>query len=78
MKDIVIPGRSIARELRIATGCLVFALGLNAYAIIRFETAWSELGTTWPVTLGVAVAAYLLFGILRGFVWLGFRLFRRR
>lgn len=78
MKDIVIPGRSITREFRVAAGCLVFVLGLSAYASIRFETAWSELGTTWPVMLGVAVAAYLLFGIFRGFVWLGFRLFRRR
>lgn len=78
MKDVVIPGRAIVREFRLAVGCIVFALGLNAYAIIRFHTTWSELVTTWPVTLGVAAASYLLFGILRGFVWLGFRLFRRR
>ncbi len=78
MKDLVVPGRMVIRELRLAAVCLLFALGLNAYAIVRFKTAWSELATTWPVTLGLAAAVYVLLGAGRLLVAAFRRLFRRR
>lgn len=68
MKDLVIPARVIVRELRIAAACVVFALGLNAYAILRLKTSWSELLTTLPVTLAVALVVYGLLALVRALI----------
>jgi uncharacterized membrane protein YbhN (UPF0104 family) len=68
MKDLVIPGRAIVRELWMVAACVLFAFGLNAYAIVRFKTAWSELLTTVPVTLAVAFVVYALLALVRGLI----------
>lgn len=68
MKDLVIPARVIARELRIAAACVVFALGLNAYAILRFQTSWSELFSALPTTLAVALVVYGLLALVRALI----------
>jgi hypothetical protein len=70
-------GKRIVWEMRIALGCLLAALGLNIYAIAAYKTQWSELYTTWNITLAIAVAVYLLIAALRIVVallrWLFFR-----
>jgi len=68
MKDLVIPARVIAREIRIAVACVLLAFGLNAYAILRFKTSWSELLTTLPVTLAVALVVYGLLAFVRALI----------
>lgn len=69
MKDIVISGRRIARELWIFAGCLVSALGVNTFAIIRFRTEWKELITTLHITLAVAVLFFAVAAFLRVLVF---------
>jgi len=78
MKDVLIPGRRIARELKIFCGCFVFALGLNVFAIIRYRTEWKELLTTQPITFALALVIFIAFGILRLLVGGLARLFRRK
>jgi hypothetical protein len=65
MKDIVITGRRIVRELLIFAGCFVSALGINTFAIIRFRTEWKELITTLHITLAVAVLFFAVVAFLR-------------
>lgn len=65
MKDLVISGRTLTRELKIAALCVVLAEGANLYAIVRFGTSWSELLTMLPLALAIAVALYAGSGLLR-------------
>jgi hypothetical protein len=78
MKDIVISGRQIAREFAIFAACIVAALCLNAYSIIRFNTQWKELFTTFHITLAVALILYVLFALLRAVVFCCRWLLRRK
>ena len=78
MKDIIISGRRIARELWICAGCVLAALGVNVYAIIRFHTEWKELITTLHITLAVAAVFYAVLALLRGCVFGVMRAFRRK
>jgi len=78
MKDIVISAQRIVRELLIFIGCVFAALGLNAFAIIRFNTEWKELITTFHITLAVALILFVLFALLRAVVFCCLRLFRRK
>ena len=77
MKDIIIPGRRIARELLIFIGCIVIALIVNVYAILKYKTEWKELFTTLHITIAVGVVIYILLALLRLVVCGAARLFRR-
>jgi hypothetical protein len=77
MKDVVIPGRFIVRELLIYAGCLLGALCVNAYSIVHFKTPWKELFTTFHISLAVALVFFAVLAFLR-LVAFGYRrLFRR-
>jgi putative effector of murein hydrolase len=78
MKDVLISGRRIARELQIFLGCIVLALALNIYAIHEYNTQWKELWTTLHITLAVAIVVYVLLGILRFLIGGLSRIFRRK
>jgi hypothetical protein len=77
MKDLVVPAKSIRREIRLLAGCLLLALLTNVGAIIAYEGRWIELLTTWRVTLVLALGFYGLFALPR-LCWVGLRrLFHR-
>jgi len=78
MKDVLISGRRIAREIQIFLVCFVLALAVNAYAIHEYNTQWKELLTTLHITLAVAIILYVLLGILRLLLGGVARLFRRK
>jgi hypothetical protein len=78
MKDLVISGRRITRELWIYAGCMLAALGVNVYAIVVFDTRWMELFTTLHITLAVAAIFYAVLALLRIIAFLGMRIFRRK
>lgn len=78
MKDILISSRRIFRELLIFAGCILAALLVNAYSIIHFGTEWKELLTTLPITLAVAAAFFVVLALLRGIVFGGRRVMRRK
>lgn len=65
MKDLIIPGQRIARELRMLLVCFVAALLVNAGAIIAYHTEWKEMFTALHVTVGVALVFYMLLGVFR-------------
>jgi hypothetical protein len=76
MKDIVIPAKSIRREIRLALICIVLALLVNAGAIFFFKTQWKEMLTTPHYTLAVAMILYALSALPR-ICWIAMkRLFR--
>jgi F0F1-type ATP synthase membrane subunit a len=78
MKDVLISGRRIARELMIFCGCFVFALAMNVFAIIKYKTEWKELLTTLHITVALALVIFVLLGLLRLLVCGLARLFRRK
>jgi hypothetical protein len=78
MKDIVISGRRIIRELQIFIGCILAALVVNVFSIIRFKTEWKELITTLYITLAIALILFVLVALLRGIVLFSRRVLRRK
>lgn len=78
MKDLIISGQRLQREALIFAGCLVVALGVNVYSILRFKTEWKELFTTLPITLCVALAFYAGLALLRALTCGSMRLVRRK
>ena len=78
MKDVLISGSRMARELRIFLGCFVLALALNIFSIIKYKTEWKELLTTLHITIAVAIALYVLLAILRFLICGVSRLFRSK
>jgi uncharacterized membrane protein len=65
MKDIVIKGSFIKRELWILLGSITLALLLNVYSIARFDTDWSELYSTIHVTLLFGLVIYAVVALIR-------------
>lgn len=78
MKDLVIPGRRIVREVLIFLGCFVVAFFVNVYAIHKYKTEWRELVTTLHITAAVAGVLYVLLGVLRIVICGVARVFRRK
>ena len=73
MKNIVITPQIIKRELLIWLFCLIIAIGMNIYAIVIYETSWSELYSQLGYVVAVSIVLYLIQWIFRGL----FRLVKR-
>ena len=66
MKDLIIKGSVLKKELYIFLGCFVFAVVLNIYSIAKYKTAWSELIGQLHIVILVSIFVYILvFLILR-------------
>jgi len=65
MKDIVIKGRDVRRELLIFAGCVVVMIILNIIAIHLYKTSWRELYSVWYAVLAGAVLLYIIVLLLR-------------
>ncbi|HUX28753.1 MAG TPA: hypothetical protein VMV39_08190 [Terracidiphilus sp.] len=78
MKDIVISRQRILRESQIFLGCLLVAFAVNAYSIVRFKTHWTELFTTFHITLAIAAILFVLLAVLRSIVFYGRQVLRRK
>jgi formate hydrogenlyase subunit 4 len=78
MNDIVISGRRIIGEVQIYAGCVLAALLVNVYSIIRFKTEWKELFTTLHITLALACVFFVLVAMIRGVVFFGRLALRRK
>ena len=68
MKDIVIKGRQIRREIIVWICCVAALTAWNAYAIFQYGTSWSELLSLWYVILPLSV---LLYAVLIPIRWAG-------
>ena len=78
MKDIIIKAKQIKRELIILAACLLAAIGLNVYSIIKFNTDWSELYSQLYMVIFIVFLLYILLGIFRLLIWGIILLFRKR
>ena len=65
MKDIVITGKRIRRELTWFGAMFVIAFALNIFAIIAYDGKWTELFMSLGFVLTTAVALYLVVAVLR-------------
>lgn len=60
MKDIIISGYRIKKELIILLVCFLASFGLNIYSIAKFETDWSELIGQLHIVILVSLVIYFL------------------
>ena len=60
MKEIVIKGRQIRREIIVWICCVIVLTAWNAYAIVKYGTSWSELLSLWYVILPLSVVLYVV------------------
>lgn len=65
MKDTVITTQAKKRELTIFLGCLLVAFLINAYSIIAYDTAWSEMYTMIGMVVAISVFLYAVQGVIR-------------
>lgn len=65
MNDIIIPGKRIKTELKVLLYSYLAANLLNIYAIIKYQTAWSELITWQPFILFITLIFYGVLLIVR-------------
>ncbi|MGQ1784812.1 MULTISPECIES: hypothetical protein [unclassified Saccharicrinis] len=65
MKDIVLKGTSVRKELRILLIVFLIAFGLNIYSIITYKTLWGELLTSLGFVAILAIIFYLIVGVIR-------------
>ena len=78
MKNLVIKGKTIERELKVLLGCAVFAYLLIIYAIIKYGTSWAELITTLHYVVLLAIAVYVFLWLPRLLITLIRLLFKSR
>ncbi len=78
MKDFIIKGKTIERELKVLLGCAVFAYLLNIYAIIKHGTSWAELITMLHYVVLLAIAVYVFLWLPRLLIKLIRLLFKSR
>ncbi len=78
MKDIVISGRDIRRELWfwLASFCISFVI--NIIAVVRFDRPWTELVSQIGYVVVISVLIYFLLWVIRLLVAGARRLFRKR
>lgn len=70
MKNIVITPTRLKKEGIILLVCFAGAVGLNIYAILKYQSDWSELLSQLPIVIGVTFLLYLLVLLFR-LVFLG-------
>jgi hypothetical protein len=78
MRNIVIKYGTIRRELFILLTCFAFAFLLNAFAINKFGTSWSELFTQIGYVVVISAVIYILLTLLRIAMRLVMLLFKRK
>ena len=78
MKDILITGKAVRRELFILLGCFVAAFCINAGAIIGYGRPAQELFTMIGYVLFITLLVYLLLWIVRLLILAIASLFRKR
>lgn len=77
MKNIIITPKDLKRELVIWLICLAAAIGMNIYAIMTYNTSWSELYSQSGYTVALSLITYALLWIFRG-IFLLVRYFVRK
>ncbi len=69
MKDIVITGKTLRRELLVLAGCFCFAVLFDLFSIIKYHMPFVELFQTIGYIITITVVVYLILALLRLIVW---------
>ena len=69
MKDIIVKGKWIKRELYILLFCLTVAFAMNIAGIAIHDTRWKELVTQLDVVVMLTFVLYLLAWVIRLLVY---------
>ena len=77
MKDIVITGKMIRREIYILLGCFVAAFLVNVGAIIAYDRPWVELVSQIGFVFFITGGIYVLLAVFRLLVWLVAKIFKK-
>ncbi|HOO84642.1 MAG TPA: hypothetical protein PLS94_08770 [Prolixibacteraceae bacterium] len=78
MKNIVITSKMIKKELLIWTAMFVIAQIANLYAIIKFDTSFSELYSQLGYVFALSIVLYVLLLLIRYFYGLSKKLLQIR
>ncbi len=65
MKDIIIKGERIKKELKTLLYCFIFVMLLNIFSIIFYHTKWTEILTTLHYIIILTLVVYFITGIFR-------------
>ena len=65
MKDIIIKGNRIVKELKYLLICYIIANLVNIFAIVKYNTDWMELLTWQRFIIFIAVIFYAFTVIIR-------------
>lgn len=65
MKDLVITGKSLKREIWVILSCFVVACCVNLFAILKYDRPAVELVSQIGFVIAIAVVIYLLLWIVR-------------
>jgi hypothetical protein len=65
MKDIVITGAVIRRELWWLLAAFILANLMNVYAIVVYDTEWKELFSTLGYVVALSIVLYVFTALLR-------------
>jgi len=68
MKNITVSAGRVKKELIFFLISILFALIMNIYSIIIYQTQWIELITTLHITFLLSIVIYIIIGIFR-IIW---------
>jgi len=68
MKDILIKGSRIKKELVYWTGSFIAAVIINIYSIIKYNTGWSEVISQLHIVFLLSLFTYILLITIRGLI----------
>lgn len=78
MKDTIITAKRKKTEIITGLICFVIANLVNVYAIIKYNTSFSELYTTIGYILVFSIAIYIVWTIIRIIFYGVIKLFKRK
>jgi len=78
MKDLVIKGKWIKRELIVLLVLLLVSFVANAVGIVKHDTEWIEMLSQLHVVVLLTMALYVLTGLIRILIYLIIMPFRAK
>ncbi len=78
MKDLVITGKSIRRELLILLGCFAAAVILDIVGIIKYGKPFYEVFQTIGYEIVITAVIYAVLAFFRIIIWLILKIFKKK
>lgn len=78
MKDLVITGKNIKRELLILLGCFVAAVIFDIVGIIKYGKPFYEVFQTIGYEIVITAVIYAVLAFFRIVIWLILKIFKKK